>query len=221
MYLQLKELLGAADVARLADIARQIKFADGRATNPAALAKNNLQADYTDPLYAESSEIMMNALARSEEFQDFTLPRTVAPPLLAKYEPGMKYGAHADAAMMEIGGEPLRSDLSCTIFLADPRTYEGGELVIHNGLQALPVKLLPGHAVVYPSTTLHEVAPVRQGVRLVGITFIQSFVADEAKRDILFELGEISAIEGAKMDWLSRTRLEVARQNLMRMWAET
>lgn len=221
MYLQLKELLGAADVARLADIARQIKFADGRATNPAALAKNNLQADYADPLYAESSEIMMNALARSEEFQDFTLPRTVAPPLLAKYEPGMKYGAHADAAMMEIGGEPLRSDLSCTIFLADPRTYEGGELVIHNGLQALPVKLLPGHAVVYPSTTLHEVAPVRQGVRLVGITFIQSFVADEAKRDILFELGEISAIEGAKMDWLSRTRLEVARQNLMRMWAET
>ena len=221
MYLQLKELLGAADVARLAEIARQIKFADGRATNPAALAKNNLQADYTDPLYAESSEIMMNALARSEEFQDFTLPRTVAPPLLAKYEPGMKYGAHADAAMMEIGGEPLRSDLSCTIFLADPRTYEGGELVIHNGLQALPVKLLPGHAVVYPSTTLHEVAPVRQGVRLVGITFIQSFVADEAKRDILFELGEISAIEGANMDWLSRTRLEVARQNLMRMWAET
>lgn len=221
MLLKIKNLLTSQECERLVALSGELKFVDGRATNPANTSKQNLQADPSDPKYAESVQIVAGAMTRSREFGSFALPKRVAPPLLCRYEPGMKYGAHADAALMEIGGEPLRSDLSCTIFLADPHTYEGGELVIHNGLQALPVKLLPGHAVVYPSTTLHEVAPVRQGMRLVGITFIQSFVADEAKRDILFELGEISALEGAKMDWLSRTRLEVARQNLMRMWAET
>jgi PKHD-type hydroxylase len=218
MFLEIKGLLNPPDVARLVDISASLKFVDGRVSNPHALAKDNLQADSADPLYAESSRIVADAFARSREFNDFAMPVRVAPPLLARYEPGMKYGVHADASHMVLADGFLRSDLSCTVFLSHPSTYEGGELTIHIG-RALPFKCLPGHAIVYPSTTLHEVQPVRAGRRLVSITFIQSRVADEQKRDLLFELGEISALEGARMDGLNRTRLEAVRQNLLRRWS--
>ncbi|MGE0830265.1 MAG: Fe2+-dependent dioxygenase [Hyphomonadaceae bacterium] len=219
MFLEIRDILTPAEVARLMEISKALKFVDGRVSNPHATAKNNLQADHGDPLYAESSRIVAEGFKRSREFQDFALPQRVAAPLLARYEPGMKYGVHADAAFMPMADGPLRSDLSCTVFLAHPSTYEGGELTIHIG-RALHFKCLPGHAIVYPSTTLHEVQPVRAGQRLVSITFIQSHVADEQKRDALFELGEVSALEGANMDPLNRTRLEAVRQNLMRMWSE-
>jgi PKHD-type hydroxylase len=218
MFLEIKGLLSPPEVARLVDISAKLKFVDGRISNPHALAKDNLQADSDDPLYAESSKIVADAFARSREFNDFAMPARIAPPLLARYEPGMKYGVHADAAHMVLADGSLRSDLSCTVFLSHPSTYEGGELTIHIG-RALPFKCLPGHAIVYPSTTLHEVQPVRAGRRLVSLTFIQSRVADEQRRDMLFELGEISALEGARMDGLSRTRLEAVRQNLLRMWS--
>jgi PKHD-type hydroxylase len=143
----------------------------------------------------------------------------MAPPLLARYEPGMKYGPHADAAFLPFPDRALRSDVSCTVFLSDPRTYEGGELLIHLGVRALPLKGASGSAILYPSTTLHEVAPVRSGQRLVSLTFIESEIPDEQERAILFELGEISALEGNTMNWVNRMRLEVVRQNLTRKWS--
>jgi PKHD-type hydroxylase len=133
----------------------------------------------------------------------------------------MKYGAHADAAILQIGNDRLRSDLSCTVFIGDPANYEGGELVIVAGNQSLPFKEAPGTAIVYPSTTLHEVVPVRSGQRLVSITFIESFIADQHQRMQVYELNEIAALEGNTMHWESRVRLDVVRQNLMRMWSTT
>ena len=112
-----------------------------------------------------------------------------------------------------------RSDISCTLFLSDPSTYAGGELVIHIGDRAIPVKLQPGAAILYPSTTLHEVIPVRSGERLVSITFIESVIQDERNREILYELGEVSALEGDNMHVANRMRLEVVRQNLTRRWS--
>jgi PKHD-type hydroxylase len=185
------------------------------------VTKNNLQADAADPKFAESSRIVGSAFARSREFADFAMPRRVAPPLLSRYEPGMKYGAHADAAILQIGNDRLRSDLSCTVFIGDPANYEGGELVIVAGNQSLPFKEAPGTAIVYPSTTLHEVVPVRSGQRLVSITFIESFIADQHQRMQVYELNEIAALEGNTMHWESRVRLDVVRQNLMRMWSTT
>lgn len=219
MFLEIKNLLSAPEVARLAALAGQVKFVDGRASNSGFSQKNNLQADTAGAAYAESVKLVSDALARSREFRDFVLPRRIAPPLLARYEPGMKYGAHADAAFLPLPDGPLRSDVSCTVFLSDPREYEGGELVIHLGVRALPIKLAPGCAVVYPSTTLHEVAPVRSGARLVSITFIESHVPDEQERAMLYELGEVSALEGNNMNWVNRMRLEVVRQNLTRKWS--
>ena len=221
MFLKIKNLLQPPEIARLGALSRELHFVAGRVSNPANLTKNNLQADAADPKYAESVQIVSAAFARSREFVDFAMPKRVAPPLLCRYEPGMQYGAHADAAILQIGPDRLRSDLSCTVFVGDPSAYEGGELLIVAGNQTLPFKEVPGTAIVYPSTTLHEVIPVRSGQRLVSITFIESFIADQHQRMQVYELNEIAALEGTTMRWESRVRLDVVRQNLMRMWSTT
>ncbi len=221
MLLKIKNLLTAEECARLATLAGELKFVDGRVSNPANTAKQNLQADTTDPKYLESVQVVGNAFARSREFASFAIPKRIAPPLLCRYEPGMKYGSHADAAILQLQGMKIRSDLSCTVFVSDPSTYEGGELAMVIGNQTLAFKGAPGEAVVYPSTFLHEVVPVRSGQRLVSITFVESHVADQHQRMQLFELNEIAAIEGLRMNPESRVRLDVVRQNLIRMWSTT
>jgi PKHD-type hydroxylase len=221
MFLKIRNLLNETEIARLVALSKEMRFVDGRASNPANQTKNNLQADGGDPKAAESVQIVNAALSRSREFMEFAMPRRVAPPLLCRYEPGMQYGAHADAAILQLGSARLRSDLSCTVFISAPSSYEGGELSVAAGNVALPFKGAPGEAIVYPSTTLHEVVPVRQGQRLVSITFIESLVADSHRRSQIYELNEIAALEGAKMNWESRVRLDVVRQNLLRMWSQT
>jgi len=219
MFIEIKKLLTDAELAHLTALSQSMAFEDGRTTNTGFDQKQNLQVDPADKAFAESAAVVTNALARSRQFQDFAFPRRLAPPRMARYEAGMKYGAHADAAYMAVPGGALRSDVSCTVFLSDPRTYDGGELVLHLGVRALPLKAEAGSAILYPSTTLHEVAPVRAGVRLVSLTFIESVIPDEQERAMLFELGEVSALEGASMSELGRMRLEVVRQNLMRKWS--
>lgn len=221
MFLKIANLLTAAEVTRLLALSRELRFVDGRVSNPANQTKVNLQADQADPKYAESVQIVSAAFARSREFLDFALPKHVAPPMLCRYEPGMKYGAHADAAVIQLGSSRIRSDLSCTVFVSDPSTYEGGELAIAMGNLAIPIKGAAGEAIVYPSTALHEVAPVRSGQRLVSITFIESLIADQHQRTQVYELNEIAALEGLSMKWENRVRLDVVRQNLLRMWSTT
>jgi PKHD-type hydroxylase len=219
MLLKIKNLLTAEECARLVALAAELKFVDGRVSNPANTSKQNLQADSADPKYAESVQIVGGAMARSREFGSFSIPKRVAPPLLCRYEAGMKYGSHADAAIIQLAAGKIRSDLSCTVFVSDPSTYEGGELAMVLGNQTLAFKGAPGEAVVYPSTLLHEVVPVRSGQRLVSISFIESHVADQHERMQVYELNEIAALEGLRMNPESRVRLDVVRQNLLRMWS--
>jgi PKHD-type hydroxylase len=120
-----------------------------------------------------------------------------------------------------VEGRMLQSDLSATAFISDPMSYQGGELVIHLGAHPIAVKGAPGDLIVYPSTMLHEVRPVRSGSRLVSITFIESWISDEHQRTQLYELNEVAALEGLTMKWENRIRLEVVRQNLMRMWSKS
>jgi len=221
MILELRDFLTPAEVARLVELSGQLKFVEGRLSNPANETKNNLQADLADPSYGESVDIVRTALLRSREFQDFAFPTRIAPPLLSRYEPGMKYGAHADSARIAFASGVLRSDISCTVFLVDPMSYAGGELVIHAGTRPIVMKGAAGECICYPSTFLHEVRPVTSGVRLVSITFIESRIKDEHRRTQLYELNEVAALEGLKMSWESRVRLEVVRQNLLRMWSES
>jgi len=223
MFLEHRDFLNPAEVARLVALSQKLKFVEGRLSNPANTTKVNLQADLGDPGYAESAQIVLAAFERSRTFRDFAFPKKIAPPLLSRYEPGMKYGAHADSAFMNVptpqGPLKLRSDISCTVFLNDPTSYDGGELVLHIGTRPVPVKGQPGEAFVYPSTLLHEVRPVRSGARLVSITFIESWIPGELHRTALYELSEVLALEGLKMDWTNRVRLEVVIQNLTRDWS--
>jgi len=113
----------------------------------------------------------------------------------------------------------LRSDLSCTIFLNDPAQYEGGALRIVLGNAELRFKGALGSAIVYPSSTLHEVEKVESGERIVGLTFIESQIADTSKRNLLYELNEVAALEGNRMSYENFTRLQSVQQNLMRRWS--
>ncbi|MFQ5564575.1 MAG: Fe2+-dependent dioxygenase [Parvularculaceae bacterium] len=219
MFLELENVLNANELGRLRQLAAEIKFVDGRVSNPAAYSKNNTQADVSDARSQEASKILLQALARNPEFQAYAMPDFIAPPLVCKYNPSMNYGPHSDAAFMTISGRRLRSDLSCTIFLADPATYEGGELTIHLIDGILQFKCQPGTAVIYPSWTIHEVRPVTKGERLVAITFIESVIKDPQKREMLWTLNEVSELEGNNMHPSNRTRLEQVRQNLLRLWS--
>jgi len=221
MFLEIKDFLTPEEGARLRELSLKVQFVDGRITNPHNQAKNNLQANEADPHYAESSRIVAGAYARSEPFRNFAFPRHVAPPLLARYEVGMTYGAHADVSHMRFGQEVHRSDLSATVWLNPPASYDGGELVVHLGNQSVVIKGEPGSVIVYPSTQLHEVTPVRRGQRLVSITFIESLIPDEFQRTQLYELNEVAALEGLRMSWNNRMRLEAVRNNLLRLWSRS
>lgn len=220
MFLQIENLLSAAEVQALAELGRQARYIEGRRSNPHNTTKLNALGDPADPLAQRASQIALAALQRSEEAKNFVFPRRIAAPCLCRYEVGMKYGAHTDAAFLPVGAQPLRSDVSCTIFIADPRTYQGGELVIHLGTETLSLKGAPGSAVFYPSTTVHEVVPVTAGERMVVITFIESQIPDQLQRDLLYTLGEVRALEGLKMEWNNRVQLEYVIANLQRLWAK-
>jgi PKHD-type hydroxylase len=220
MFLEIPDLLTSAELARLHQIAAGARFEDGRRSSPHATNKNNLQIDRADPAHAESAQLLAAALHRHEGFLGFAMPRQIAPPMLARYTPGMHYGVHADAAYFPVGAKGLRSDLSCTIFISAPQTYAGGELAIHLGTRVVTFKGEAGSAIVYPSTTLHEVRPAPSGERLVGLTFIESAIADAARREIIYELDEVAALEGLNMHWDNRTRLQSVRNNLRRMWVD-
>ena len=220
MFLDLPDVLTPAELGHLRSLAARAKFVDGRLSSPHSTVKNNLQIDHGDTAYTEAAKLMAAALQRCEPFLAFAFPRIMAPPMLAKYGAGMNYGVHSDAPFMPIGPRPLRSDLSCTLWIGDPASYDGGELSVRLGDRAVTFKGAAGSAVVYPSNTLHEVLPVTSGQRLVGLTFVESMIPDPAHRDLLFNLNEVAALEGLKMDWDNRTRLQYVRDNLRRMWGE-
>jgi PKHD-type hydroxylase len=212
-------ILTQAEVDECKTIAASAPFVHGRITNPHNMAKDNEQL-HEQQAYQKSSQLILQAFARSPEFAEFAFPTVIAPPLITRYQPGMKYGAHADAAFLQMPGQTIRSDLSCTIFLNEPDSYEGGALHIRLGDGDLRFKLKPGEAIVYPSDTFHEVEPVRKGERLVAITFIQSRVPDPFRRNLLFDLNEVAALEGLKMDPENFSRLQLVQANLLRYWGE-
>jgi PKHD-type hydroxylase len=213
------QVLSEAEITECRRIAASTAFIDGRISNPHNLAKQNEQLH--DPAaYQKSSELLKQALSRTPEFLEFAFPVAMAPPMMTRYKPGMKYGAHADAAFIQLPGATIRSDLSCTIFLNDPADYDGGELLLRLGDAEISFKLQPGDAIVYPSDTFHQVVPVTKGERLVAITFVQSRIQDPFRRYLLYELNEVAALEGLKMDPENFGRLQLVQQNLLRYWSD-
>lgn len=219
MFLQIEDLLSPEEVQTIAGLARQARFVDGRRSNPHNTTKVNLIAEAGDAAGQQAAQLAMTALQRCEPAKNFVIPQRMALPQLCSYRVGMKYGAHTDAAFLPLGVQPLRSDVSCTIFISGAEEYAGGELLIHQGTETVRIAGKPGSAVFYPSTTVHEVTPVTSGERLVIITFIESQIPDQLQRDLLYTLREVRALEGLKMEWQNQIQLEYVIANLQRMWS--
>ncbi len=220
MILKIRKVLSPEQVSHVRRAAERIGFVDGRLTNAGSSVKNNLQVSQNDPAAAEPGMILRDALFQHPDLRHFAYPRNMARPTVSVYRPGMAYGWHVDEALFP-SQPPMRSDLSCTVFLSDPDTYEGGELVIQLGQEQLSYKLPAGDAIVYPSTTIHQVTPVTRGERMVGITWMQSYVQDVQRRELLHQLDEARAIEHARSpDPRMQVLLESLRTNLFRMWSD-
>jgi PKHD-type hydroxylase len=219
MYYVISDMLDAAGVADAHQVLAGAAFADGRATAGwhARLVKNNLQASSSDRHVIALREAIAAKILADPLFRLAARPKALTPLILSRYESGMDYGSHVDDALMN----GMRTDVSFTLFLSDPETYDGGALVIETSSGEDDVKLPAGSMVVYASTTLHRVAPVTTGVRLAAVGWARSFVRDPAKRELLFDLDTarqaLFAREGktAEFDLLSKSSA-----NLLRMWAE-
>lgn len=188
MILCISGVLTSQELARIASSLDAAVFEDGRNTAgwSARLVKNNRQLTAGSDAHRLISDLALEAIGRNEVLQAAALPRAYRPPLVSRYETGMGYGPHVDDAIM--GPPPMRTDLSYTLFLNDTDGYEGGELILEDSEGDRSYKLDAGSMVVYPSTTLHRVEPVRSGVRNVVVGWMQSLVPDPRHREILFDL---------------------------------
>lgn len=223
MIRHLRTVLTTEELSRLRELAQQAVFFNGRLTNPDSTVKNNELISHGDPGSEEIGVLLRNALFRHPELRAFAFPKQLARPTLMRYGAEHEYGWHVDEALFP-STPPMRSDLSCTVFLSAPEDYAGGELEIEFGQQSLSFKLPAGDAILYPSTTIHRVAPVRSGVRLVGVTWLQSWVADAQQRELLLQIEEARTLVFAGKD-RPEPRLvalmESLRANLLRMWSDT
>ncbi len=225
MLLHLKQVLTDTEVAQARALLKQAPWADGRATSgqQAAHVKNNLQLAEQSSESTALQQLVMAGLKRHSLFFTAALPKHISPPWFNCYSGAANsYGDHVDASVRYLpNGNSLRADLSCTLFLSDPDTYAGGELVLADAYREESIKLPAGDMILYESDRVHRVAPVHSGQRLASFFWIESMVRGEDQRRLLFNmdyhlrqlratLGETdSAVVG----------LSSTYHNLLRMWA--
>lgn len=222
MSVILQRVLEPEDLDRVRAELAALSWTSGKRTAGAAArsVKDNLQADGGDPRTMALERFVLEALRRHPVFEIAARPARISRVLFSRYQPGMTYGAHTDDALMGAGEDKLRTDLAFTLFLADQASYEGGELVVQSALGEQTTKLDAGDAILYPAGSIHWVAPVRAGERAAAVGWIESFVADAAQREILFDLSVARsklAQDGAAREAL--LTLDKSISNLLRMWA--
>ena len=225
MLLHIPAILDPAQAARMRQRLEAARWIDGRETVGAqgAQVKRNLQLPDASPLRAELADEVLAALAASALYHAAVLPAKTLPPRFNRYEGSGEYGMHVDGAAMALGnGEWLRSDVSCTLFLADPDSYDGGELVVSDTYGEHEVKLPAGDLIVYPSDSLHRVEPVTRGARFAAFFWVQSLLRDAQRRRLLLELdGGIQQLAASGADRDALLRLTGVYHNLLRQWSET
>ena len=201
------------------------EWVDGKVTagHQSARAKDNQQLPEDSPLARQLGDMVLAALERNPRFISAALPLKVFPPLFNRYAGGQSFGLHVDNAIRQVRGtgQRVRTDLSATLFLAEPDEYDGGELVVEDTYGAHAVKLPAGHMVLYPSSSLHRVNPVTRGARVASFFWIQSMVRDDAQRTLLFDLDTaIQQLAQQSPDHPAVVQLTGVYHNLLRMWAE-
>lgn len=220
-FLQIPALLKAEELAEIENLTADAAFVDGKLTASLSArdVKNNWQMDADDEAAAKVQAIFENALKTSPLFNIAALPKRVYPFIVSKHALGNYYGWHVDSPLM--GEPPLRTDLAMTIFLSDPESYEGGELIIQSESGTAAFKPAKGDAVLYPCQYLHCVGEVRSGARLAAITWIQSNVKSPEQRQILFQLNQVHASLYNQAPHAPETNLLLqTHSNLFRMWAD-
>ncbi len=226
MLITIPDVLAIDEVARFRAILDSANWQDGRHTAgpQSAEIKRNAQIPLDSPVLPELQARLVRALMANQLWVSAALPAQILPPMFNRYEGGQTFGVHVDNAIRVIPGEgrQIRTDVSCTVFLSDPEDYEGGELIVEGHYGAQAVKLPAGSAVVYPSTSLHQVTPVTRGARVAGFFWVQSMIRDAQRREILFDLDQSIQSLGDEMGANAPdvVRLTGIYHNLIRQWAE-
>lgn len=227
MLIAIPDLIDAAGVAAIRALIDNAEWVDGNITSgpQSALAKRNLQLPEEAQAAKQAGQMVLDALGRSPLFIAAALPIKIFPPLFNSYAGGQAFGVHVDNAVrIQAGtGFRIRSDLSITVFLEEPDAYDGGELTIETNFGVQSVKLPAGHAVLYPSSSLHRVEPVTRGRRVASFFWLQSMIRDDAARQILFDLDRSVQELGGTLgqDHAEVIRLTGIYHNLLRRWAES
>ena len=219
MQIVIADVLSDEDLDAVREALARTRFVDGRATAGFAAreVKHNRQADATDKVLDPVRSMVAARIMANDLFRIAARPKQLTPLLFSRTEAGMQYGEHVDDALM--GG--MRTDVAFTLFLDDPESYDGGQLVIVSAAGDDAIKLPAGSMVVYPATTLHRVAEVTRGVRHVVAGWARSLVRDAARRELLFDLDTARRTifmrdgKSHEFDLISKSLA-----NLLRMWAE-
>lgn len=229
MLLHLKNVLTREELATARTLlGTGAAWVDGRvsAGGQAVARKNNEQLAQDSDACRQLQALIVGAVQRDPLFFSAALPRKIFNPLFNRYSGESNcYGAHIDGAVLHSRNPAqwVRTDLSCTVFLAEPDEYDGGELVIHDPQGERRVKLPAGNAVLYPGTTLHQVTPVTRGARLASFFWIESMVRSGDQRQILFEMDMalLKLRNSLGEQEPSVVQLTGTYHNLLRMWADT
>lgn len=226
MLITIDSLLTPDELAHAQALLKDAAWVDGRVTagTQAALAKNNQQLPDDAPSLTALRRLVLQAVSRHATFFAAALPLKVLPPFFNRYaDDANAYGAHVDGAMRQApDGSYVRSDLSATLFLSDPDSYDGGELTINDTFGTHRIKLAAGSLVLYPSSSVHEVTPVTRGERLASFMFIQSMVRDDGQRRLLYEMDmALLTLRELTGETEPVVALTGTYHNLLRRWAET
>ena len=239
MLLRIPQALTPEELARVRQLVLSADWADGRITagSQSGSVKNNLQLPEDEPKSQQARHIVSSALARNPMFITGALPKSVYPPLFNRYSGQTnEFGMHVDNAVRTHAATArhVRTDISCTLFLSDPASYDGGELVVQDTYGEQRIKFDAGDLVMYPGTSVHRVEPVTRGERLACFFWIESMVRLDAQRRLLYDM-DMSITALRQKDWDNRqgapdgasrpespevVRLTGCYHNLLRMWAD-
>ena len=228
MLITIPQVLNAGQLAEARGVlaGAGAAWVDGRVTAgyQGAPVKRNQQIDEASEVAARLQALVLAALERHPLFISAALPNIVYPPMFNRYGEGMTFGAHVDGGVRihPHSGVKLRTDISATLFLAEPGDYDGGELQIMDTYGTHAVKLAAGDMVLYPSTSLHQVTRIERGERLAAFFWIESLVRDDLKRSLLYDMDTaIQRLNATGVDAGARDTLVGVYHNLLRQWAET
>jgi PKHD-type hydroxylase len=223
VIIRVPNVLNAEELSAVQSELRGSSFIDGASTAgwSARGVKKNLQIEFDTESQARLQQIVRTAFLRNAMLQASILPSAMTQALFNRYDVGMQYGPHVDAPLMGGVGNAVRSDVAITVFLSDPKTYAGGDLVVDANGMEYGFKLDAGAAIAYPANSLHHVTPVTQGARYAAVIWVQSQVRDASKRELLWDLDNAKRqIFGREGKSPTFDAISKSHANLLRMWAD-